>query len=61
MVCMNLYHVYVCMYRMTNGKLEVRIFFIDGWSNTLDAHFTELSFEAPRTDRNGSGVLAIRW
>ena len=27
MVWMYLYDVYVCMYRMTNGRLEVRIFF----------------------------------
>ena len=31
---MHLYDVYVCMYRMTNGRLEVRIFFTAGWSNT---------------------------
>ena len=25
-----LYDVYVCVYRITNGRLEVRIFFIAG-------------------------------
>ena len=29
MVWMYLYDVYVCMYRMTNGRLEVRIFFFN--------------------------------
>ena len=38
---------------MTNGRFELRIFFIQenhtiaGWSNTPDAHFTQLWFEAP--------------
>ena len=53
-VCMYLYAVYGCMYRITNGRFEVRSFVIEdnhttaGWSNTPDAYFTELSFEAPR-------------
>ena len=42
----------LCIYRMTIGRLEVRIFFI--WenhtiassNNTPDAHFTQLRFEA---------------
>ena len=50
-------HVFVCclcMYRMTIGRLEVRIFFIhenhtiSSWNNTPDAHFTQLRFEAPQ-------------
>ena len=29
MMCMCLYDAYVCMYRMTYGRLKVRIFFTD--------------------------------
>ena len=34
------------MYRMTNGRLEVRICFIQD-NNTPDARFTQLQFETP--------------
>ena len=43
-----LYDIYVCIYRITNGRLEVRILFTVGWSNTHCVYFTELSFEASR-------------
>ena len=42
----------LCMYRMTIGRLELRIFCIQknhtiaSWNNTSDSHFTQLRFEA---------------
>ena len=42
------------MYRMTNGRLEVKNFFIQeihtiaSSNNTPDAYFTQLRFEAPQ-------------
>ena len=41
--------MYECMYRMTNSRIEVRIFFIQD-NNTPDAHFTQLQFETPQAD-----------
>ena len=41
------YVPYACMYQMTNGKLEVRIFLIYD-NNMPDAHFPQLQFETPQ-------------